>query len=172
VLAQVSASHAPRYAGLPDIEVASPLQLDVSLAATTKHPALIDQDERTPIVFSETRQYVCDKARVMAIQVWHKNEFGGKVRIKVVPSLSTDWMRQDLNVVISLVHPNGKEIAHRAWRGFTVGSEDNFAAKIGAVWASRSKNLEAEFVLPRKDLEAMFVDGKAPSARVWMEIVQ
>lgn len=149
-------------------EIPSPMLLEISLGATAKRKSLFDHD-KTPLVSTETADYSCDKARVRVVQAWHRRRGGGLVEIKIIPTLSTDYYRQDIDLTVALVS-DGKVVREQTWKSFTIG-RDSVASGFWVTGASHSKSPEAVFDdITEKDFAAMFKDGKAPVARIIVAI--
>jgi hypothetical protein len=150
-------------------EIASPMVIEVSLGATPKRKSLQDVQAW---VATETGTYVCQQARVRAIEV-RKEERRGKVTLRVLPSLVTQQRRQDMDVTISVVS-DAKEIRTKSWESLTVGDDNSLANRsgttIGAFMASTSKTPEADFEFTSQEFAALFGPERAPSVRVVLKI--
>lgn len=150
-------------------EIVSPMLIEVSLGATPKRKSLQDVQAW---VATETRAYVCQQARVRAIEV-RKEERRGKVTLHVLSSLVTEQRRQDMDVTVSVVS-DSKEIRTKSWESLTVGDDNSLANRsgttIGAFLASTSKTPQADFEFTSQEFAALFGPERAPSVRVVIKI--
>ena len=158
-----------------DQKVPSPMLIDLSLGAKVDGKV-----ERKPFneiqfgqarTFWETRKYVCDKARVVRVQVTKRKGRRGTVEIEVAPTLSTEWYRQDVDLTISLIS-DGKDLDRKTWDDLTIGSDDNAANKLGC-WvcgASSSKTPKAVFTFKEAEFNALFGEERAPLVRVIVDV--
>ena len=176
---QVEARHAqPEDLVAPgaqgDVEVASPMLIELSLGAKNEgkvqRKALNEVASGQTRTFWETRKYVCDKARVVRVQVT-KQVKKGMVELEVASTLSTEWYRQDLDLTLALIS-DGKEIDRKSWEDLTIGSDKNAANKLGCLvcGASSSKTPKASFRVKEEDFNAMFSEGRAPLVRVIVKV--
>jgi len=148
-------------------EVQSPMQLEIPLGATAKRKSLLEHD-KVPLISNETEAFTCDKARVRIVQVWHKKRRGGMAEVKIIPTIATDYYRQDIDLTVALVS-DGKVVREKSWQDFTIG-RDSAAGAFWVAMASHTKSPEAAFDIPEKELAAMFDGGKAPVARIVITI--
>ncbi|HEX9668271.1 MAG TPA: hypothetical protein VGC93_02195 [Thermoanaerobaculia bacterium] len=154
------------------VEVPSPMLLEVSLGGAGKPGNVGPLNQLRPgsgrVIF-DTRKYVCDKARVERLKVVWREAGAKRVKLEVTPTISTQWLRQDIQLTVALV-ADGKVLDQEIWEDLTVGSEGSAAHKMGAVWASSSKSPTAVFSLPRAQFDSLFADGKAPLVRLVLNI--
>lgn len=153
----------------PALTELCPLQLDIDLAKTPTHRALIELPIGTPWVAKGVGAYVCDKAHFVSLFAVKEKERRDKVRLVVSPRLATDWLRQDVNLTVQLL-VDGQVKLTEQWEDLTIGSDDNAAARMGALWASSSKSPRAEWWVPTADLDAWFAEGSKPSLRLLLQI--
>lgn len=138
----------PQETGQPEsVEVESPMLVEVDIPAWK----IGVRDKPSAWTTRETSKFVCDKARVQQMQVrrdpkplqkavgpgaydWPR---GATMTLVVMPTLSTEWYRQDVDVTIALYTADAKTpLGSKHWDNLTIGVE-NAASAIG-VWGSSS----------------------------------
>jgi len=157
-------------------EVKSPMLVDIPLgegkAPSGKPRKALNATPGTTRGYSDAAGFVCDKARISVILVrW--TEKGGKVTFTASPALSTDWVRQHVNLTVAL-RTGDKEIRREHWddlviganSGAAVGALGMFAAGIGTVG---SKAPMASWDLTQEEWRALWA-GEPPTLRVILEI--
>ncbi len=160
-------------------EVPSPMLIDISLGEgatpTGKHrDSLYVTKPGTMRAYTDAAGFVCDKARVSVILVRYEVH-REKVALEATPSLSTDYLRQDVNLRVKLLSGE-KEVRSHAWDRLTIGNNKSgsaaaltfFAAGIGT---SRPKAMTAKWEMSQAEWESLWKDGQAPTLRVILEIV-
>jgi len=168
-LGQVTASQAPTPAPQQVTEIC-PLQLDVDLAKATAvgGQSFIKMPEKGGIVMPTSR-YVCDKARVQSITVRKEKDRKREVLLNVSALLSTEYVRQDVNLTIQLL-VNGEVKQTEQWRSLTIGTNQGAAAYI-PFGGSSPKVREGKWWIKRADFDSWFGEGSKPSVRVMLEVV-
>lgn len=156
-------------------EIASPMQIEVSLGATPKRKSLREMESQRAWVANEAGAYTCQTARVRMIEVF-KEEHRGKVRLKVMPMLATEQRRQDVDIAVSLVSDGKEIVAPVVFKSLTIGADNSTANKMAqlslyaAAAGSTSKAPVAEFELTREQFAALWGENRAPSVRVLVKI--
>lgn len=153
------------------IEVASPMLADISLGGGEKKKPLGDPGVNGRTLY-DTKPYVCDKARVPRITVMKRANRKGGFDLEVTPVLMTEWYRQDVNLTLAILS-EGKLIRRKDWKAMTIGNDNSAANKMG-VWAagaSTTKQPVATFAFGPGEFEGLFGEGKAPTLRLILEIV-
>lgn len=156
------------------VEIKSPMKIEVGLGASPNARGVMrpPMNEGTAATisrtFTDSARYRIDKAQAKAVTV-RRDYAKDEVIVIASVALATEWMRQDLDLTISLID-RGKEVKRQFWDDLTIGSDTNASARMGAVWASRSKTPQAEWRLPRATWDAMFAEGVAPTVRVVIAI--
>jgi hypothetical protein len=157
-------------------EIASPMQIEVSLGATPKRKSVQEIQNQHAWVATETGAYTCETARVRMIEVF-KEEHSGKVRLKVMPMLATEQRRQDIDLTVSLVSDDKEIVAPIVFKSLTIGADNSTANKLAATlspvyaaFGSTSKAPVAEFELTREQFAALWGENRAPSVRVVVKI--
>jgi len=153
----------------PALTEMCPLQVDVDLSKTPTHHSLAELPIGSPWVAKGVQVFVCDKAHFVSLSVVKEKEKRDKVRLVVSPRLATGWFRQDVNLTVQVL-VNGQVKLTEQWEDLTIGSDDNAAAKMGALWASSSKSPRAEWWVPPADLQSWFAEGSKPSVRLLLQI--
>lgn len=167
---QPSANEVRAIQGKPPAPtVMCPLQIDIDLSKTPTHRALTELPIGSPWVAKGVQAFVCDKAHFVSLSVVKEKEKRDKVRLVVSPRLATGWFRQDVNLTVQVL-VNGQIKLTEQWEDLTIGSDDNAAAKMGALWASSSKSPRAEWWVPTADLQLWFAEGSKPSVRLLLQI--
>lgn len=158
-------------------EIASPMQVEVSLGATPKRKSVQEIGNQRAWVATETSTYTCETARVRMIEVF-KEEHRGKVRLRVMPLLATEQRRQDVDITVSLVS-DGKEVGTPVvFKSLTIGADDSTANKLAqlslyaAAFGSTSKAPAADFELTREQFAALWGPNRAPSVRLVLKIAE
>ncbi len=159
---------------VPPQEIASPMQIEVSMAATPKRKSVQDMDAMHAWVATESANYTCQTARVRLIQIW-KEDNRGKVRLRIIPDLMTEQRRQDLDVTVSVVS-DSKEVRRNFAANLTIGDDHSTANKLAALtlWAaaagSTSKSPEVDFEFTKEEFAALWGPDRAPSVRVVLNV--
>lgn len=159
-------------------EVPSPMLIDISLGEgvtpSGKHrSSLLDTKPGVMRAYTDAANFVCDKASVSAILVRHDTK-KGKVILEASPSLTTEYLRQDINLRVALLSGD-REVRSQVWERLTIGTDKGaavaalgfFAAGIGT---SRPKVRTARWELSQSEWDDLWKDGKAPTLRVILEI--
>jgi hypothetical protein len=151
-----------------DIDIKSPLLVQVSLLPKPGGLALPKRPFDATQTFKETRQYVCDKARVEYVTVVKRKASHDRVRLLIATKLSTDWFAQRVDLTLGL-YDGEQQIKSQAWSRVRIGHE-NFASAIGVFGTSSSKTKELEVELSQAELEELFAEGHAPAVKVLVAI--
>jgi hypothetical protein len=146
-----------------------PLQLDIDLAKTPTHRSLGELPIGNSWHAKGVGAFICDKARFTSFFIVKEKERRNKVLLVASPRLSTNWFRQDVNLTVQVL-VNGQVKLTKQWEDLTIGSDDNAAGRMGALWASSSKAPRAEWWVPTSDLESWFAEGSNPSIRLLLQI--
>jgi hypothetical protein len=158
-------------------EVPSPMRIDISLGSGVSpsgkpRKAFNETPAGMTRAYSDASGYVCDKARV-GVVLLRREEKRGKVLVTATTALSTDWVRQSINLTVSLVS-DGKEVRHERWEDLTIGATKGAATSALSTFAmgigtSHSKAPTAEWELTSAEWEALWKNS-APTLRVILEI--
>jgi hypothetical protein len=128
--AQVTASQAPTPPPREETELC-PLQLDVDLTKMASASHRIVDLPAGAAISANTSRFVCDKARVERISIGKEKERPREVLIVVNALLSSGWMRQDVDLTVSLL-VNGQVKKSETFRALTIGDPNaNWAARSG-----------------------------------------
>lgn len=170
-LAQVVASQAPTPTPRPQQELC-PLQLDVDLRQLEGAAGhTIVSMPAGGSLSTRTAQYVCDKARVESISLTKETDRPREVLITVNALLSSGWMRQDVNLTVSLL-VNGEVKKSEVFQALTIGDPNaNWAARNVSFAGSSSKTRGLRFWLKRAQFNEWFGPESSPSVRVTMAVV-
>lgn len=174
--AQVTGGQAPTEeqkvappAPVEDIDVPSPLLVQVSLLPTKPGGrSLITMSFESTQTF-KTRQYVCDKARVEYIRLTKRQGSRGKVKVVATAGLSTEWFAQRLHLTIGL-YDGDKQFKSETWK-LRIG-HDNFASGMLMIGSASSKMRDLEVELTPQELADLFAEGHAPTVKVLVAIDQ
>jgi hypothetical protein len=140
-------------------EIASPMLLEVSLAATPRRKSIQELQPNHPWVATETSKYICQQIQIRLIQVW-KDESRGKVRLRIIPALLAQESPKDVDVTVSIVSDN-KEIRTRLWHEFTADPV-----------ARHPRNPDTDFDFTSKEFAALFGPGRSPSLRIVLKVLE
>jgi hypothetical protein len=154
---QLTASQAPTPAPQQATELC-PLQLDVDLTKATAAggQSFLKMPEKGGIVMPSGR-YVCDKARVQSITVRKEKDRNREVLLNVSALLSTEYVRQDVNLTIQLL-VNGEVKQTEQWRSLTIGTNEGAAGYI-PFGGSSPKVREGKWWIKRVDFDNWFGEG-------------
>jgi hypothetical protein len=160
-------------------EVPSPMLIDIPLGAGTApngkpRASLKESKSGAMRGYTDAAGFVCDKARVSVILV-KREEHRDRVTIEATPALSTEHVRQDINLTVALLS-QGKEIRRQFWDHLTIGASkggavtalNTFALGIGT---SRAKAPTAQWEMSKAEWDDLWKDG-APTLRVIVDIQQ
>jgi hypothetical protein len=158
-------------------EVPSPMLIDISLGSGVSHSgkprkAFNETPAGTTRAYNDAAGYVCDKARV-GVVLLRREEKRGKVLLTATTALSTEWLRQHVNLTVSLVSGD-KEVRRQRWDDLVIGTTKGAAANALGTFAmgigtSNSKAPTAEWQLTTAEWDALWKDS-APTLRVILEI--
>ena len=152
---------------LEDIEVPSPLLVQVALLPTKLGGRdLVNMSIDSTQTF-KTRQYVCDKARVEYVRLAKRQGSHGKVKIVATAGLSTDWFAQRLHLTVGL-YDGDKLLKSDTWK-MRIG-HDNFASGMLMIGSASSKSKDIEIELTPQELADLFAEGHAPTVKVLVAI--
>lgn len=166
----VTAQRGPSQSARGGTEIC-PLQLDVDLtkAHDFQGRTFRSMPEGSQIV-TKTGSYVCDKARVESVTVTKETDRPREVLLDISVLLSTKWMRQDVNLTVSLL-VNGETVKSEEFRSLTIGDPSaNWAARNVAFAGSSSKARGLRLWVKRAKFDEWFGSGSAPAVRVVMEV--
>jgi hypothetical protein len=162
-------------------EVPSPMVIQATVPAMK--PGL--RDRILALDIKGTDLYVCDKAHVTRlavsrrprplggdsrnpmldeVNVWPK---GAAMVYVVVPTISTEYFRQDIDLTITARTQSGEVLATRTWENLTIGA-DNAASKMGAWGASSTKS--PKFVLPVTEAQVERFEAEPFTVMIVVEI--
>src|SRR5687768_15946041 len=159
LVGQVTATQAPTPT--PSQEIC-PLQLDFDLSP---HLAKLREAPEGTAVSASTSRYVCDKARVEHITVRKTTDRPREVLLEVSALLSSKWMRQDVNLTVSLL-VNGQVVKSEQFRSLTIGDPNaNWAARNVSFAGSSSKERGLRFWVKRAQFTEWFGPSSKPSVR-------
>jgi hypothetical protein len=158
-------------------EVPSPMLIDISLGSGVSlsgkpRKAFNETPAGTTRAYNDATGYVCDKARV-GVVLLRREEKHGKVKLTATTALSTEYLRQHVNLTVSLLS-NGKEVRHEHWDDLVIGTTKGAAATALGQFAmgigtSHSKAPTAEWQLTTSEWDVLWKDS-APTLRVILEI--
>jgi len=170
--AQVTGGQAP---GPQDIEVKSPLLVQISLASKPGHHSLSEVPFDTTQTFKETRQYVCDKARVEHVTVLkrrishsilgHYPTSRDKVKLVIGAKLSTAWFAQRVDLTLGL-YDGEKKIKSETWNSLRIGRDST----MGVMGGSSSKTEELTVEMSEQELATLFAEGHELTIKVLVAI--
>jgi hypothetical protein len=158
-------------------EVPSPMLIDIPLGASTapNGKPRVSLNESKPGMtrgYTDASGYVCDKARVTVVLV-RREEHGNQVTIDATPALSTDYLRQDVNLTVALMS-QGKEVRRQFWDHLTIGASKGGAVTALNVFAmgigtSHPKAPTAHWEMSKAEWDGLWKDA-SPTLRVIVDI--
>ncbi len=146
-----------------------PLQLDIDLAKTPTRRSLAELPVRSGWNAKGVGDFVCDKAHFVSFSIAKEKEKRNKVFVVATTRLATGWFRQDVNLTVQIL-VNGEVKLTKQWEDLTIGSDDNAAARMGALWASSSKSPRAEWWVSSEEFASWFAEGSKPMMRLLLQI--
>lgn len=169
--AQVVASQAPKPMPTPQQELC-PLQLDIDLhqlEGAVGH-AIVSMPAGSGLN-TRAGQYVCDKARVESVTITKETDRPREVLMVVNALLSSGWMRQDVDLTVSLL-VNGEVKKSETFRSLTIGDPNaNWASRNISFAGSSSKTRGLRFWVKRTQFNEWFGPAAQPSIRITMAVV-
>jgi len=158
-------------------EIPSPMLIDISLGAGLSpagkpRKAFNETPEGTTRAYSDASGYVCDKARIGVVLLRQETKHG-KTRVTASTALSTDWLRQHVNLTVAILSA-GKEVRRQRWDDLVIGATKGAAVNALGVFAagigtSTSKAPAAEWEFTSEEWTKLWA-GEAPSLRIILEI--
>ncbi len=147
-------------------QMASPMLLEVPLRSVSGIPAPAWMSKmKVPIwSSSDTRKFVCDRARVERVMFKHGKPKKDFVAVTVTARISSEWFRQDIDVTLTLVGLDGKQVAKRIWDDETFGNDS------GLTFGGRSKSLELEAKVPRVEWDRWMAEEGSPTIKVLLDV--
>jgi hypothetical protein len=149
-------------------EVPSPMLLEVKVSPTQFTTPTLAKQKTNIWTTRETAKFVCDKAVVRSINVQRTLRRKGQVTLEVIPEVATDWFRQDIDLTVSLLAADGRELGKRTWESLTIGND----AGAALVFGSRTKSPTLEIEMSESDFMQLFADGQRPMVRVVLDVVE
>jgi hypothetical protein len=158
-------------------EVPSPMLIDIWLGAGTSptgkpRKAFNETPAGATRAYNDATGYVCDKARV-GVVLLRREEHRGNTRVTATAALSTEWLRQHVNLTTALMS-DGKEVKRQRWDDLVIGATKGAAVNAvgvfaGGIGTSNSKAPTAEWEFTGAEWDALWSHG-APTLRVILEI--
>ena len=84
--------------------------------------------------------------------------------ITLTAHITSEWFRQDIDVTLSLIALDGKELAKRFWDNETFGNDS------GITFGGRSKSLSLEAKIPRAEWERWMAEEGAPTIKLLLDV--
>lgn len=113
---------------------------------------------------SETRKFVCDRARVERVVFKHKKPKKDFVPITLTAFIQSEWFRQDIDVTLSLIGLDGQVVAKKIWDDETFGNDS------GMTFGGHSKYLDLDAKVPRAEWDRWLANEGAPTIKVLLDI--
>lgn len=165
----------PSVSGLK--EIPSPMLIDIPLGAGDApsgkpRKAFNETPASMTRAYNDAAGYVCDKARV-GVVLLRREEKRGHIKMMVTTALSTDWLRQHVNLTVALMS-GGKEVRRQRWDDLVIGASKGAAVNALGVLAagigtSTSKAPSAEWDLTSAEWGALWQES-SPTLRVILEV--
>ena len=149
-----------------DQEMKSPLLLELPLRSDAGLPVSvwIEKMKAPKWTSSQTRRFVVDKARVSLLTFEHRKPKKGFVAVDLGAWFTSEWYRQDLDITMSLVALDGKDLARKSWKEVTVGNGS------AAPFAGRSVDLHLETRIPLAEWDRWASGEGAPLVRILVAV--
>lgn len=146
-------------------EVASPLYLEVPLR-TEGGTSVLQLFKIGSGVWStdETDAFVCDRAHVSQVEVRSTRARRGAYALSVGATFKSGWFRQDIDVTIQLLAPDGSVIAARTWDNETIGNDAPVIA------AGFTKTLRVDAKVSSADLDRWAAEAEPAKVTIHMAI--
>lgn len=143
----------------PYQEITSPMLIEVSLGATARRKSFQELEAKHPWIATETNKYICQQVHIRMIEAW-REENRGKVKLHLVAALLSDGSPKDVDVTLSVVS-DGKEIRRMSWHEFTADPVTR-----------HPRNPETDFDFSSQEFAALFGQGRTPSVRVVLNVLE
>ena len=144
-------------------EVESPMLLEVSLGGSATSRGVQTLKIGQIWVDTSTSRYVCDQAVVQDVRVARTESPKSRVRLLIEPGILSGWYRQDIDLTLSLVAADGKEIVHKSWKKYTIGNGKG-------PYSGDIRRPVIDWYVPVKKFESYFADGKSPTLKILIAI--
>lgn len=146
-----------------DVEVPNPMLLEIPLTARPGRRAVWDLEKGQSWVATETRRFVCDRARVPTVLVRRTEHRKGVMKLRIEPSITSEWYRQDIDLTIVLEGGDGTVLGKKFWDDLTLGNS-------GGPYSGHTRSPELEVSLTAEQWAAHFGAGKSPRVKILIEI--
>jgi hypothetical protein len=151
----------------PDQKVPCPMQLDIPLGKPTpKGLSLAEVQLKHAWTSSSMRPYVCHEERIAHVTILKRDEKHGRSYFTVSTTVQSEEWRQDVDLTVAILAPNGKQICGEKWTDLTVGKDRSVSNYTWVTMASHTKSPEFDCSIRTDDLATMFTDGKTPTLRL------
>lgn len=149
-----------------ETQMESPMLLEFPLRSVDGLPVSVWMTKSKANIWTsrEVRRFVCDRARVERVMFEHGKPKKGFVPITLSARISSEWFRQDIDVTISLIGLDGKEVAKKIWDDETFGNDT------GLSFGGRSKTLEVEAKVPVAEWERWAAAEGFPKIKLLLDI--
>jgi hypothetical protein len=112
------------------------------------------------------QKYVCHTERIARVMVLKKSEKHGRLEMSIMTTVKSEQWRQDVDLTVTMLDPDGKPICSNTWKDLTVGKDREISNYTWVTMASRTKTEEMECTVDAARFAAMFIGDKLPQIRV------
>jgi hypothetical protein len=112
---------------------------------------------------SEPRKFVCDRARVGRVYL-SRGKGKKKIPLEFSASLESEWFRQDVDVTMTLLDPDGNQLAKKFWDDETLGNNAGWA------FAGHTKLLKLSVDIPAAQFETLATSEKPLTLKILVEV--
>ena len=158
----------PAEAASEDISRPCPMQIDLPLGANPelKRRGFADLPLGHTWLSTEMRQYVCHTERIAMVALRRVKERRKKVELTIQPTVKSEQWRQDVDLIVSLVAPDGKEYCRFKKSNLTVGKDRAISSVTWVTLASSTKRPLFDCKLSKADYDSLFAGSEAPVLRI------
>lgn len=147
-------------------QMASPMLLEVPLRSVSGIPAPAWMAKMKAPIWSssESRKFVCDRARVERVMFKHGKPKKDFVAVTLTARIASEWFRQDIDVTLTLIDLDGKEVAKRIWDDETFGNDS------GLTFGGHSKFLKLDAKVPRAEWDRWMAEEGSPTIKILLDV--
>ena len=99
-------------------------------------------------------------------QVQRSIKRNGRALVEISPAVGTSWFRQDIDLTVALLAPDGRELGKQTWDDLTIGNQAGSAL----IFGSRTKSPTLELEMTEEEFQALFANDQRPTVRVIVDV--
>lgn len=149
-----------------DIRIDCPLQIDVPLNASERRSSFLDYKEGQTFLSNEMNNYVCHTERIANAWLRKKKVNRKKVILAIGTTVKSEQWRQDVDLEVSLLGPDGRAACRKLYQDLTVGKDRAISGITWVAMASSTKTPNFDCVLDAAKFAALFAGAEPPKLRL------